>query len=415
MLWSDLATRAYGSLSARGGAEGGNGGLDRDLGRLARCATGVDRHRGAVRQGGTWLLDPNNISIDDGASGSGVNLDGSNAPNYSTLDDNAVITTGTIDSVLNQGVSVSITTGSAGANTQSGDITMVGSTIAVSPANNVTLTLNASRNIVLSGATINQDPSNRGTLNVALNAANGGQGVVSVDNSTISVLNGGSISLGGATKVTGPSGTPSNFTGALGYDGNSIGVSVNASLITTDSGDINIYGQSVATTSLTGIARGVSITGKSRIQGGGIFIQGWVDTDADLERTGVYLESGSSIQATGNYSFSNNNNNDGIEIYGTVLSNGTGTQAFTGVEIGGSMSVLAADPSAGIFVEGDTYGTAAGPVAINVPSTASIDASLAGLLQFNAGGTAASPINLGDGTSGTRPAPVTHQASPCPA
>ncbi len=398
VLWSDEATRAYGSLSARGGADGGNGGLIETSGGWLDARPTLIDARAPSGKAGTWLLDPNNLTIVDGAAD--ANLGGTNVsgqPDYTTTGDNALVTTGTIDAWLNQGTSVSITTSSAGANTQPGDITMVGSTIAVSPAAAVTLTLNASRNVVLSGATINQDPASSGTLNVTVNAASGGQGVVSVDNSTISVFNGGCITLGGATKVTGPSGTPSNFTGAVGYDGNSIGVSVNASAITTDTGDVDIFGQSVATTSLTGIARGVSITGKSRIQGGAIFIQGWVDTNADLERTGVYIESGTSIRATGNYTLLNNN--DGIDIFGTALSSGTGTQAFNAVDIGGSLSVLAADSKAEIFVEGDTYGSANSPVAINVRGTASIDASNAGLFQFNGSGSAQSPIILGDGTS----------------
>ena len=63
ILWSDEATRAFGSLSARGGPDGGNGGFIETSGgwldaRPAQASTPWRR----AGQSGTWLLDPFNIT-----------------------------------------------------------------------------------------------------------------------------------------------------------------------------------------------------------------------------------------------------------------------------------------------------------------------------------------------------------------
>jgi filamentous hemagglutinin family protein len=64
IVWSDDTTRAYGSISARGGATGGNGGLVETSGKRYLDTPGIRVNVGAARgKGGTWLLDPSEINI----------------------------------------------------------------------------------------------------------------------------------------------------------------------------------------------------------------------------------------------------------------------------------------------------------------------------------------------------------------
>jgi len=63
VLWSNDTTRAYGSITARGGAQGGNGGLIETSGHWLDV-WGVNINAGAPNgKGGTWLLDPADVTI----------------------------------------------------------------------------------------------------------------------------------------------------------------------------------------------------------------------------------------------------------------------------------------------------------------------------------------------------------------
>ncbi|RXZ39031.1 filamentous hemagglutinin N-terminal domain-containing protein [Oxalobacteraceae bacterium CAVE-383] len=65
IVWSDQATRAYGTISARGGAQSGNGGFVETSGHYLDIA-GLRVKAGAANgKAGEWLLDPLNISVSD--------------------------------------------------------------------------------------------------------------------------------------------------------------------------------------------------------------------------------------------------------------------------------------------------------------------------------------------------------------
>src|SRR5437870_3987848 len=72
---------------------------------------------------GTWLLDPNDVTIQ--TAGSNTNVTG--GPNFTTTGNNAIVTTGSIQTSLNNGTAVSITTSTGGANTQIGNIAVMNS------------------------------------------------------------------------------------------------------------------------------------------------------------------------------------------------------------------------------------------------------------------------------------------------
>ncbi|MDE2082438.1 MAG: filamentous hemagglutinin N-terminal domain-containing protein, partial [Burkholderiales bacterium] len=383
VLWSDRATRAYGSLSARGGADGGNGGLvETSGGWLDAQPLAIDT-KAPQGRAGTWLIDPYNIAIVD--TGTDTTLQASSfsgGVSYAANGDNSLITTGTIATWLNQGLNVVVsTTPVPDYGLQAGDISMIGATLAVGPAANVTLTLDASRNIVLSGATIHQDPASSGTLNLVFSAANAGQGAISIDNSALSVVHGGNITLTGPSTTSGPNGV-SPFAGAIGYNNNSSGVSINGSQLSSDTGAITLHGLSTAGTSLANTARGVSVTGSSLLAAGSLDIAGWVDTDASLDRYGVYLQAGSTLDATG-----------AIRIDGTALSAANTPRAFQGVSLGGAVAATVGGTAGPMTITGLARGASPGGVSVFVGSTASIDASAASSLAITA---TDGQVSLGD-------------------
>ncbi|HPP82972.1 MAG TPA: filamentous hemagglutinin N-terminal domain-containing protein, partial [Rubrivivax sp.] len=150
VLWSDEATRVYGSLSARGGAGGGNGGFIETSGGHLDARPASVRADAPAGAAGQWLLDPNDILITDDAN----TVDMTAGPSFTSLDDSAVISSSTIEAALNDGNNVVVTTGHGGANSQPGDITVRSANIRVASKRRVSLTLAAERDIVVQNSSI---------------------------------------------------------------------------------------------------------------------------------------------------------------------------------------------------------------------------------------------------------------------
>ncbi len=153
VLWANDSTRAYGSIAARGGTKGGNGGFIETSGHWLDVAD-INVNAGAPRgKGGIWLLDPADVTITSSTSNGTFN--GGN-PDIFSPDLNvstASVDVSTIMNSLNAGTDVTVT--SANANlTGLGDIT-VGAAITWTPlpTNPATLTLNAVRDVKVSAAT----------------------------------------------------------------------------------------------------------------------------------------------------------------------------------------------------------------------------------------------------------------------
>ncbi|NCV08504.1 MAG: hypothetical protein EBW51_07945, partial [Actinobacteria bacterium] len=137
-------------------------------------------------RGGIWLIDPYNVTI--GASASGTSY---SSP-YTTFTPSATsqILASNIQTALNAGSSVTISTGSSGSD--AGDIT-VSSAISKTAGGNAVLTLTASGSVIIN----NTISSSSGTLGLTVTATNGsfsGTGNLS--------LNGGALSVTQATSGT---------------------------------------------------------------------------------------------------------------------------------------------------------------------------------------------------------------------
>ncbi len=90
IVWSDEATRVYGGISARGGADGGNGGFVETSGHYLDMQGAVDTRapRGAI---GKLLLDPSNVYIADNVGiATAAGMDGDNQLPSTTLAGNSV-------------------------------------------------------------------------------------------------------------------------------------------------------------------------------------------------------------------------------------------------------------------------------------------------------------------------------------
>lgn len=260
VLWSDQATRAYGSFSAQGGQLAGDGGLvETSGGWLDARPIALALHAKNGAPGG-WLLDPFSIYVGDNFPDTQI----SSAPNFVAIGGGSRIRTSTIAAALNAGNSVTISTGDSwsGGN-EPGDIFFT-SDLSVAPPAPVSLTLKSARNTDISSSTIR---STAAALSLRVEAAGGSsQGLVSIRNSNIHTR-GGEVVLGAAqpsqaTKADG-SLTPSARFAQGGA--NDHGVQVQDSILDLGVGSFYAYGNAgAAGVSLYGtqlLARDVEIRG----------------------------------------------------------------------------------------------------------------------------------------------------------
>jgi filamentous hemagglutinin family protein len=158
VLWSNDSTRAYGSITARGGAQGCDGGLIETSGHWLDVG-GIKLSAGAPHgQNGTWLLDPADVTITGPATSNDTNTGGVFSPNPGANSSNIAVSdiTTILSGVGPLGTNVTINTTNTGASgSGSGDIT-VGAAItwngAASATGSTTLTLNAARDVNINAA-----------------------------------------------------------------------------------------------------------------------------------------------------------------------------------------------------------------------------------------------------------------------
>ena len=154
IVWSDDYTGFHGSISARGGALGGDGGFVETSSAGNLQALGTVDASAPAGTAGEWLLDPYNITINTAANSNGSFNGGS--PNLFTPTGNsAVANRDAIQASLNSGTSVTVSTGGTGSpGTQAGTLT-VAAPIAKTAGGDATLSLNAASTISFSaGATV---------------------------------------------------------------------------------------------------------------------------------------------------------------------------------------------------------------------------------------------------------------------
>ncbi|BAZ10261.1 hypothetical protein NIES4071_20760 [Calothrix sp. NIES-4071] len=190
IVWSNESTRAYGTLEAKGGAQFGNGGFIETSSANFLDVTGITVNASAVNGiGGTWLLDPRNILLAYQSYANG-SFSGGNPNIFTATGDNAVVDIFDIQTQLEAGTSVTISTGNTG--NQEGNISTItgGFGIKKSTASSVTLTLQAANDITLGGEGFGIESTN-GALSVILQAGR-----------NISINKGGFQTRGGEFKAT---------------------------------------------------------------------------------------------------------------------------------------------------------------------------------------------------------------------
>ncbi|NEQ33298.1 MAG: filamentous hemagglutinin N-terminal domain-containing protein, partial [Leptolyngbya sp. SIO4C5] len=304
IVWSDLATRIYGDLSAIGGALGGNGGLieTSSLGQLdIQTAPDVSA---AQDSGGTWLIDPPTLFI--GASSSS-NLEGTNTafnPANSNID--SVLNIDTLLAALapdNITVIVSTVSNPGGVLRVGGDI-VLNQPLIYNAGNASALVLQAAENININAA-ITTAAGSPLSLTFQADTDFTGNGQVQINNNILT--SGGSITATGNTTALGAepaiaiaSGVNIN-TGvgdinltALGSGG---GIQANSPLVSTGGNvNLNAANTSIAVQDINSGSGNISATTQGDLTVGNILSGGRVEltsNNANIQANTVNATAGS--------------------------------------------------------------------------------------------------------------------------
>ncbi|MEQ1914606.1 MAG: filamentous hemagglutinin N-terminal domain-containing protein, partial [Sideroxydans sp.] len=294
IVWGDNTTRAFGHVSATGGAQSGNGGLIETSGHFLDVA-GIQVDASASNgASGTWLLDPLNVTIQAApAIDTGGAFSAANPSVWTPSATGSTILNTTIETALNQGTNVTITT--TGAGIELGDI------VVNAPINKVgtppaTLTLQATNGIY-----VHAPISSFGQLNLDFNAGAGGiyltanvdtgggtftsVGAVSIDPAATLTLNSSntfnSLLVGGIL-----AGTGTQTIAALGTLGVGSGGQLNAAGI-INNGTFTLNGGATGSTVLNNTGNVIVSAGAKLTLTGGNSTAGTFSNNGDLVFSGV--------------------------------------------------------------------------------------------------------------------------------
>jgi hypothetical protein len=241
VVWADGDTRFFGSISAHGGSEGGNGGFVETSGKGALEAFGLVNVGAPKGQGGIWLLDPATININPGnpQDFGGIEVDAQLLFGDATGEP-TVVGAGSIEAAFAYGNSTVLLQATS-------DINFNGN---LSIANTGNLTLQAGNDIRFNLYSL----SLNGNLDLQA-AASGG---TPVTGAITAVPGGGNITTnGGSFNATGNSVSLGNINTVGGANGGGI-VTLTATVADVSAGSITTGGGSA---SLNAWAGGVTVNG----------------------------------------------------------------------------------------------------------------------------------------------------------
>ncbi len=414
VVWADHTTRTYGEISAKGGTQGGSGGTIETSGKQHLAVDGSRIDASAPHgKSGTWLMDPRNVSV----TGSPTSVDGdfstANPDVFTPNSDDSNVFAGDIESRLNAGTSVTITTGGTGS--QDGDINILADITSNSASGTPTLRFEAANSIILdSDADITAAGGT--SLNVDLIANTGAgdttpnSGAVKILNGSSIVTNGGNIRIGGGSGDFSALGVPTDAgyaaaleaSGARGTTTDPTGVLVDDGIIDAGSGSVEIRGVGAR----TGDAPGVVFSGGSTVSGATVQIHGAGGLSASGDNNaGVRVDSSSLVTAsTGGLNIRGLGRGDqnaaGVHIQGTVTTSGTAAISVVGA------STATGDAGHGVFLEAGSIssnnGTAIAVTGTGAGTNQSDGVRLAdgAAIASNAAASTLTVTGSGSGTSG---------------
>ncbi|HET7556983.1 MAG TPA: filamentous hemagglutinin N-terminal domain-containing protein, partial [Rhodanobacteraceae bacterium] len=332
VVWGNNANNFYGSISARGGAGGGNGGRVETSAHYGLNAQGVVDASAPRGSNGTWLLDPYDVII-------GTTAGGTAWANPYTPTATSTIKASNVGSALTGGTNVFVFTNTAANGTDTGNITL---SAPISAAGKGSLYLEAVGSILLDSTITAKNTSN--PINVYLWANYGGAAAGTIYSSnaacaTCQVIIGDTASAGIATD----GGGVDIRTGDATHAGGSVQLGSSATVtgsIDTGGGTLNVIANGI----------GQQATGASTITAGSASLAAGAGA--------INLLNGGN-DFTGTVNLSNSGTND------VALDNGSNALTLGNVVVGTGALSLSGTGLSQVAATAITQGAGAGAVTLN--------------------------------------------------
>ena len=281
IVYSDDTTHVAGELSARGGANGGNGGFIETSGRIGLSVDQTPDTGAEHGAAGTWLIDPANVRITGNESVYTLSGIGG-SPNFIPTLDTATIGAGLIRVALQNGTNVQVHTTHGGASegniTWDADLDMDGLYADYGgPGGSGTLGLYADNDITFEGSIHDSDTYTFDDRITGLNLDAGGAiRILGNNGATLIDINGNLVANGSSLNIEGGDATGDSVT---------INIEGDNDLIVDVDGDILIRGGSAANTGVDIDAGSISFSGNNASIEGGAPGAGLSGASADVYST----------------------------------------------------------------------------------------------------------------------------------
>lgn len=269
VIWSDGTTRYFGSLSARGGLLGGNGGLAEVSGKQVLGFSGQADLTAPSGSLGSLLLDPNNLTINNTGTEAGFGSAG------------GVFTATASDAVLKwssfAGIAGNVVIQTNGAGTQSGNISITESPASLNRSGDLTFDTTGTSGVISLSAAV----QNSGTGAIIFKSGSGGiQLGANLTATNITLDSSGAVAQT-AGKVTASSTLTLTGGGDVGSSANPLAVGAGAgSIALSNAGNVHVSRASGALV-ISGSATGdLGATSSAGINGSSLSIGGTTTLDA---------------------------------------------------------------------------------------------------------------------------------------
>lgn len=399
----------YGTLHARGGVNGGNGGsietsglamttslTDSTEGFVIGQGTVDARARAAGGKAGTWTLDPFDVTI---STTGATTTDGS----FNPTGPGANIRADDISAALDGGTSVTISTGTGNTGSATGTITLEGGAAIVRSAGTgaTSLTLQAHDSIVLgTGSSITVKGAGPLDINLLSDLDGTGSGNVSINGATLATAGGNLLISGGTTPAS----------GFARGNGQIAGVELNVTTVdtrgTTGAGDVTIRGAGGPGT----FESGVVISGTD-INANNISVLGLSGAGSALQISGSSLTTAAGtidLRGVATRTAAAGNQAIGLDIGTLSISAGTGSVLLAGRADDAGVTLVETSAAVGLRYSTLSIGGAENSTGTITLAGQAANASGGIGVQYNAGESNGLHIDSGptDGTPGSTGANV---------